>query len=162
MPNNHRFSEEEKREIAKLIDQGWGKRSLAAQYGVGLTVARRWVYTYKSVGLDGLLNMGSTHKPYDYVTKLAAARSRVEDGLSLKEAMAKFGIASPTALHEWCSLYREGGAEALKLKAKGRPKGAKSTKKPESELERLRAENERLRCELEVQKRLNALAKAKR
>ena len=34
-----------------------------------------------------------------------------------------FGIASATPLKQWCRLYREGGAQALKPKPKGRPKG---------------------------------------
>ena len=34
------------------------------------------------------------------------------------------GIASATPLKQWCRLYREGGAQALKPKPKGRPKGS--------------------------------------
>ena len=35
-----------------------------------------------------------------------------------------FGIASATPLKQWCRLYRQGGAQALKPKPKGRPKGS--------------------------------------
>ena len=48
----------------------------------------------------------------------------VDGGMSKPEAMVRFGIASATPLKNWCRLYREGGAQALKPKPKGRPKGS--------------------------------------
>ena len=56
--------------------------------------------------------------------KVAAARAVVDGGMSKPEAMVRFGIASATPLKQWCRLYREGGAQALKPKPKGRPKGS--------------------------------------
>lgn len=163
MPTDFGITVDDKREIARLIDQGWGMVSLAKRYGVNDMSAAIWFYAYRALGLDGLLNMGSKHKTYGYDTKLAAARACVEDGMSLAEAMAEFGILSLTSLKRWCRAYREDGPEALRPKPKGRPKGAANKpKEPESELERLRAENERLRCALEVQKRLDALALKKK
>ena len=39
--------------------------------------------------------------------------------------MKRFGIASSTPpLDQWCGLYREGGAEALRPKPKSRPRGS--------------------------------------
>ena len=43
--------------------------------------------------------------------------------------MARYGIVSVTALERWCRDYRVGGAEALRPKPKGRPKGARSKPK---------------------------------
>lgn len=163
MPIDFGISPENKLEIARLIDQGWGGKSLSKRYGVSRTAASEWTYVYKAFGLDGLLNMGSKHRKYDYETKLAAARAHVDDGMSFAMVMAEFGVLSPTSLRKWCKTYREDGPEALRPKPKGRPKGsANKPKEPESELERLRAENERLRCALEVQKRLDALALKKK
>jgi len=68
--------------------------------------------------------MGVKHARYDYETKVAAARAVVDGGMSKPEAMTRFGIASATSLKQWCRLYREGGAQALKPKPKGRPKGS--------------------------------------
>ena len=159
MPRDFGISLEDKREIANLIDRGWGNGSLSKRYGVGRASASKWIYVYKAFGLDGLLNMGSTHKKYDYETRLAVARACVEDGLSIFEAMAEFGVANKSSVQRWCRAYREDGPESLRPKPKGRAKGSASKpKEPESELERLRAENERLRCQIEVQKRLDALA----
>ncbi len=43
----------------------------------------------------------------------------VDGGMSKPEAMMRFGIASATPLKQWCRLYRQGGAQALKPKPKG-------------------------------------------
>ena len=39
--------------------------------------------------------------------------------------MAEFGIISRAPLERWCRPCREGGAEALRPKPKGRPRGSK-------------------------------------
>lgn len=83
--------------------------------------------------------MGRTRARYDYVTKVAAARAVVDDGMAKPEAMERFGIASSSPLDRWCRLYREGGAEALRPKPKGRPRGSGAKAAPmtrEQELER--------------------------
>ena len=163
MPAYFKVSLDDRRQIAELIDLGWGNKALANLYDVNYSSAAKWIRTYKALGLDGLLNMDSKHRTYSYETKLAAVRARIDDGLSKQEVMSKYGLACVSALQRWCRAYLEGGPEALKPKPRGRPKGDEGEpKEPESELERLRAENERLRCELEVQKRLKALAEAKR
>ena len=85
---------------------------------------RGWQKTYRVIGKDGLLAMGVKHARYDYETKVAAARAVVDGGMSKPEAMVRFGIASATPLKNWCRLYRQGGAQALMPKPKGRPKGS--------------------------------------
>lgn len=40
------------------------------------------------------------------------------------------GIASLSPLKKWCQLYREGGEDALRPRAKGRPKGLPAQSKP--------------------------------
>ena len=79
---------------------------------------------YRAIGKDGLLTMGVKRTKYDYETKVAAAKAVVDGGMSKPEAMVHFGIASATPLKQWCRLYRQGGAQALKPKPKGRPKGS--------------------------------------
>ena len=84
---------------------------------------REWQKMYRVIGRSGFLAMGIKHTKYDYETKVAAAAAVVDGGMSKPEAMMRFGIASATPLKQWCRLYREGGAQALKPKPKGRPKG---------------------------------------
>lgn len=75
--------------------------------------------TYRAVGKDGLLNMGSRKKTHSYETELAAARAHVDDGCTLQDVMAAYGIASRVPVQKWRRLYREGGADALRPKLEG-------------------------------------------
>ena len=96
----------------------------ARRLGVSAETVREWQKMYRAIGRGGFLAMGGKQRTYDYETKVAAARAVVDGGMSKPEAMVRFGIASATSLKKWCRLYREGGAQALKPKPKGRPKGA--------------------------------------
>ena len=97
---------------------------------------------------EGMMAVGRKYARYSYETKLAAARTVVDGGMTRAEAMEGFGIASTTPLKNWVRAYREGGPEALRPKPRGRP--AASASPPgeptrEQELERrirkLEAEN---------------------
>ena len=133
---------------AELYDEGYGVRSIANMIHVPRAAVRKWIDTYGSVGIEGLMLMGRKHAKYSFETKLAAARAVVDEGMTKPEAMARFGIASMTPLKNWVKAYREGGPEALRPKPKGRPRGSGSPPKKltrEQELERrvqkLEAEN---------------------
>ena len=118
-----------------LFDRGFGFESAARLLEIPPKAVRKWQQTYRAVGRDGLLDMGGTRK-YDYETKVAAASAVVDGGMAKPEAMARFGIASASPLDRWCRLYREGGAEALRPKPKGRPRGEAAPRTREQELER--------------------------
>ena len=155
---------EGKRAMAtKLIADGQGKQSLAAALAIPVSIAEEWVRAYRAVGEEVFLGMGSTHRRYDYETKLAAARDYVDNGLTRQEVLSRYGIANQTQLKRWARAYREGGPEALRPRPKGRPgrpDGEPSgTATREEELE---AENRRLRAEVAYLKKLRALEAAKR
>ena len=120
-----------------MFERGFGYRLTAGRLGVSAETVREWQMMYRVIGRGGLLAMGVKRAKYDYETKVAAARAVVDGGMSKPEAMARFGIASATSLKKWRRLYREGGAQALKPKPKGRPKGAVRAVPPtrEEELE---------------------------
>ena len=124
-------------QAVEMFERGFSYRLTARRLGVSAETVRGWQKTYRVIGRDGLLAMGVKHARYDYETKVAAARAVVEGGMSKPEAMTRFGIASATSLKQWCRLYREGGAQALKPKPKGRPKGSVRAVPPtrEEELE---------------------------
>ena len=109
-------------QAVEMFERGFSYRLTARRLGVPAETVRGWQKTYRVIGKDGLLAMGVKHARYDYETKVAAARAVVDGGMSKPEAMTRFGIASATSLKQWCRLYREGGAQALK--PKGRPKGS--------------------------------------
>ena len=92
--------------------------------------------------------MGTRKTTYSFETKVAAVKAVADEGMTVPEAMVRFGIASTSPLRKWLRDYREGGPEALRPKPKGRPKGTKATPEQmtrEQELERkvqkLEAEN---------------------
>ena len=124
-------------QAVEMFERGFSYRLTARRLGVSAETVRGWQKTYRVIGRDGLLAMGVKHARYDYETKVAAARAVVDGGMSKPEAMTRFGIASATSLKQWCRLYREGGAQALKPKPKGRPKGSVGALPPtrEEELE---------------------------
>ena len=111
-------------QAAQMFERGFGYGLTAKKLGMSAATVREWQKTYRVIGKDGLLAMGVKQARYDYETKAPAARAVVDGGMSKPEAMMRFGIASATPLKQWCRLYREGGAQALKPKPKGRPKGS--------------------------------------
>ena len=125
-------------QAVEMFERGFGYRLTAGRLGVSAETVREWQKMYRVIGRGGLLAMGVKRAQYDYETKVAAARAVVDGGMSKPEAMVRFGIASATSLKKWCRLYREGGAQALKPKPKGRPKGAVPPTREEELEERVR------------------------
>lgn len=113
-----------RKQAAQMFEKGFGYGLTASRLGMSAATVREWQKMYRVIGRDGLLAMGVKQARYDYETKVAAAKAVVDGGMSKPEAMMRFGIASTTPLKQWCRLYREGGAQALKPKPKGRPKGS--------------------------------------
>ena len=133
---------------AELYDMGRGRASIAALLGIPEETVRKWLDIYRSAGIEVLAMMGKKHAAYSFETKLAAVRAVVDEGMTKPEAMAKFGIASPSPFKKWLKAYREGGPEALRPRPKGRPRGSASpsgeaTREQELErrIEKLEAEN---------------------
>ena len=120
-----------------MFERGCGYGLTARRLGVSAETVREWQKMYRVIGRDGLVAMGAKRASYDYETKVGVARAVVDGGMSKPEVMVRFGIASATPLKQWCRLYREGGAQALKPKPKGRPKGSVRAVAPtrEEELE---------------------------
>ena len=125
-------------QAVEMFERGCGYGLTARRLGVSAETVREWQKMYRVIGRGGLLAMGVKRVKYDYETKVAAARAVVDGGMSKPEAMVRFSIASATPLKKWCRLYREGGAQALKPKPKGRPKGAVPPTREEELEERVR------------------------
>ena len=106
--------------------------------------------------------MGVKQARYDYETKVAAAKAVVDGGMSKPEAMMRFGIASATPLKQWCRLYRQGGAQALKPKPKGRPKGLGVRAVPPTREEELEERVRKLEAQVAYLKKSIALKAQRR
>ena len=126
-----------KRKAAELFEAGFGDKGVASALQLPEKTVSSWQYTYRALGKEALFV--TSHKKYDHGLKVAAARDVVENGMTRPDVMAKYGIASLTALERWCRTYRGGGPDALLPKPKGRPKGAGAAPKEmtrEQEFER--------------------------
>ena len=154
---------EVREEAVALIDSGYGKWALAKALAISVSIAEHWIHSYKAVGKEVFLSMGSKRRTYDQETKLAAVLDFLEGGLTKPDVMAKHAIASPSALESWIRAYRKGGPAALEPKPKGRPRkaGGEAGRALTREQE-LEAENRRLRAEVAYLKKLRALEAAKR
>ena len=138
-----------------LFDRGFGYGFVAKRLEIPPEAVRKWQRTYRAVGRGGLLDM-STHRRYDYETKVAAASAVVDGGMAKPEAMERFGIASLSPLKQWCRLYREGGAEALRPGPKGRPKGSVAEAAPATREEELEREVKRLEAQVAYLKKIDS------
>ena len=147
---------------ADMFAEGRGRGSVAKVLGIPEEAVRKWQQTYRSVGRGGLLSMGKTHARYDFETKVAAASAVVDGGMAKPEAMERFGIASLSPLKQWCRLYREGGAEALRPKPKGRPRGSGAKAAPATREQELERQVRRLEAQVAYLKKSIALKAERR
>ena len=120
---------------ADMFEKGIGRQAVARELGIPQDAVRKWHETFRAVGREVLLGMGCK-RSYDWETKVAAASAVVDSGRAKPEVMREFGIASKSPLEAWCRKYREGGAEALRPKPKGRPMADGKPMAREQELER--------------------------
>ena len=149
-------------QAAQMFERGCGYRLTASRLGVSAATVREWQKMYRVIGRSGFLAMGVKRTRYDYETKVAAAAAVVDGGMSKPEAMVCFGIASATPLKQWCRLYREGGAQALKPKPKGRPKGLGVGAVPPTREEELAERVRKLEAQVAYLKKSIALKAQKR
>ena len=163
MPTELRCRHDRKlRELAAdMFAEGHGCKSVAKSLGISARAVRKWQQTYRAVGRDGLLNMGKTHARYDFETKVAAASAVVDGEMGRPEAMERFGIASMSPLKRWCRLYREGGAEALRPRPKGRPRGSAAKATPATREQELERQVRKLEAEVAYLKKSIALKAAR-
>ena len=140
-----------------LFERGHGFESAARALSVPRDTVRQWLCVYRSFGSEVLLSMDGKQARYTHGQKVAAASAVVDGGMTKTEAMAAFGIMSMAPLKRWCALYREGGAEALRPKPKGRPKGSKSKPRVRTREQELEERCRRLETEVAYQKKLRAL-----
>ena len=138
---------------ADMFERGLGYKSAARALEIPPETVRKWQDTFRSVGREALLDMGRT-RSYDWETKVAAASAVVDSKRAKPDVMREFGIASASPLDVWCRKYREGGAEALRPKPKGRPKTGDAPMTRERELER---EVEKLEAQVAYLKKSIAL-----
>ena len=135
-----------------LFERGHGYKSAAKALSVPRGTVRQWLCVYRSFGSEALLSMDGKQARYTYEQKVAAASAVVDGGMTKAEAMAAFGIMSMSPLKRWCALYREGGAEALRPRPKGRPGGSRA--RPRTREQELEERCRRLETEVAYLKKI--------
>lgn len=161
-----KYDDRFKHKIVRAYFSGtMGFRRLSAHHKVNIDSIKRWVAAYRLHGMAGLRRK-VTH--YDAKFKLSALQHMWDNGLSLKQTAAVFNVRNSTSIGIWESRYRSGGVEALaKPRKHAREMKAPTNKpavKPDAErtFEDILKENEYLRMEVEVLKKLQALAQAQK
>ena len=109
---------EVRQRAVEILQEGVGHRALAAKLGIPQATARQWARAYDVGG--AVLNAGARHHTYSYEVKLAVVKDRLENGLTVRETMIKYGIPSESSVKAWCRQYRESGESALVDKPRGR------------------------------------------
>ena len=146
---------ETRRAAVELFRSGRGSDVVSGALSVPRDTVKKWQQVYRAFGSEVLLRMDGKQARYTFEQRVAAARAVVEGGMAKPAAMAEFGIMSKAPLDRWCRLYREGGAEALRPKRKGRPEGSRS--RPRTREEELKERCRRLEAEVAYLKKLRAL-----
>ncbi|MDE6590043.1 MAG: helix-turn-helix domain-containing protein [Oscillospiraceae bacterium] len=149
-----RYGTDVRAEAVRCFEMGYAEKTVARLLGIPETRAKRWLYTYRALGREALFV--TTHKTYSHDLKVKAAKAVVEGRMTKPEAMEAFGIKGKTQIDTWCRLYREGGPDALLPKPKGRPKSTGPVYS--SREEELEARVRELELEVEILKRIDALA----
>ena len=98
-----------RRRAAERDEEGPGRAVIANRVGAPAGTVRKRLDTYRSVVIGALAAMGAKKKTYSFDTKVAAVRAVEDEGSTVPEAMARFGIVSSSPLRKWLKAYREGG-----------------------------------------------------
>ena len=159
-----KHSQEFKQKVVEhYLSGNAGYRSTAHLFGIDHSTVRKWTAVFQRQGIDGLAV--SSHKTkYSPEFKQQVIDKMRDEGLSLREAVAHFGIRSPGLIWQWLRLYESGGIDGLQPKPKGRVKQMPKQLQSNSvtaDLDKTHAELlkelEYLRAENAFLKKLNAL-----
>jgi len=136
---------------------------IAKEKGIHPSNLQLWLKFYDAYGEAGLKARPTRH--YDLSFKLAVLKAIKKEHLSLREACARFNIASDSVIINWRRAYESEGKSSLRPKSKGRPpmmkqpikRKKKAPNRPLTREEELLKENEYLKAENELLKKLQAL-----
>lgn len=154
MYRHHSF--EERLNIVSRLLLGEPLESLCKELKMDKKMVRQWLLRYRKYGEVGLRGTRSYHYTTD--EKLAIVREIEEKGVNLQEICLRYDL-SRYAVQSWLRRYRDG--LSLENKRRGRPSkepmARPKKKEPQTELEKLQAENLRLRAENALLKKVKTL-----
>lgn len=156
MRSSSSLSENQREAAVAWFEKGVADTATANLLGVARSPVGRLCRRWRIHGRGALMTK-PTKRAYSFEFKLALVQ-RFAAGEAAHDLAAEAGLSSPKLLETWARAYRREGPDALRPKAKGRPRKSDASPPVEpSELERLRRENERLRAEVAYLGKLRAL-----
>ena len=169
-----KLKDEDIKEIAKLIDEGWSYIKLACKFNMGKTNMKSLIRRYKMHGLEGILH---THSKSYTIDEKIVIINRYYAGESKTSLAIELNVSS-SVVNSWIKKYEQMGYNGLidnrgkpGVSKMGRPKKnqtqeqqisttevmAPVTDAEREELNRLRKENYQLKLELACTKKIQAL-----
>ena len=148
---------EERLEVVSIINSGYPLKKLCRERRYDRNLVRDWLRLYGTFGEEGLRNR-KPNKKFPGEEKEGLVRLYLEKGVPLREIYITHGV-SRSALLRWVREVRQQGYHALHEGA-GRIKlnmARPKKREPQTELEKLQAENLRLRAENALLKKVKAL-----
>ena len=156
--SKHTF--EEKLDVVCQVRKGMPILRISRERHVREGMILEWVRKYDYYGEIGLLKQPKVKPTPEF--KEEVVRLVIEKKVTLNQVVLEYGI-SKTALERWVRSVRvEGYAVLHQQKNPGRPSNCMGRSKklePETEVEKLQAENIRLRAENALLKKVTALVK---
>lgn len=142
-----------------------GFKVIAREHGLAHAMVRRWVSSFRTLGINGLRKKFSR---YSAEFKLSVLQHMWDNDLSYGQAAVQFDIRNPGSVGAWERSYRRNGLEALQPGRRGRsrqmPAPPIKTEAPPEDAHRSReellAEVKQLRMEVAYLKKLRALVQA--
>ncbi len=152
----HEF--EEKLEVVRKILSGRSQRSVCQEHHLDAHAVYIWLLRFKAYGKAGLRQPTGQHS-LTAEEKERIVLEHTEKGVSLSRLSLQYNLNRET-IKSWLRTVRRGGS-LYDVKQRGDPKkdpmARPKKKEPQTELEKLRAENLRLRAENALLKKVRAL-----
>ncbi|WP_347468663.1 IS3 family transposase [Burkholderia stagnalis] len=115
------YTEQFKLSVVEDFESGRNEsaRAISHRHGIDESTVRKWVAAYQAHGVAGIKRK---YECYSASFKLSVLRQIKDEGLSDREAAARFNIRNQSAIAQWRQRYDDGGLAALSARPKGRPR----------------------------------------
>ncbi|HFW2888805.1 TPA: IS3 family transposase [Salmonella enterica subsp. enterica serovar Potsdam] len=130
MNKKTKYSLEFRLNVVKFYLSGQGSMNATSKhFNVHKSIVSQWVASYQMHGIDGITWKNDNH---DFDFKLAIVRIVMSEGLSSREAAARFNISEPSVVRRWVNTYEKSGEDGLRKLKRGNPtvKPVASVEKP--------------------------------
>ncbi|MFN3071955.1 IS3 family transposase [Serratia sp. J2] len=115
--------------VVNFYLSGNGYKKTGQVFGIHRDTVSQWVNAFQQHGVDGITWKNDNHPPQ---FKLSVVEVMLAEGLTVREATARFNISDKSVVRRWFRVYSASGAEGLLKLSRGNSKPLnKKTKKTE-------------------------------